>query len=155
APPDWLLFVREGGLRAQRLDLKSLTLVGDSLPVAESVQASGSLNFANVSASSTAVLTYVTGSSATGSTLSVVDKSGKPLGAIGSENEQLDVSIAPDGHAVSVSRYTTSGTSDIWVCDTRRNLETRQTFSPANELGAVWSPDSKTIVFTSFDKRPG
>jgi Tol biopolymer transport system component len=155
APPDYVLFVREGALRAQHLDLKNLKLVGEAVSIADHVQTSGSLNFANVSVSTNGILTFVTGGSATISALTIVDKSGKDVGTISTANEQLDVSVAPDGHAVALSRYDTTGASDVWVCDLRRDLQTRQTFSPSNEFGPLWSPDSKSIVFSSFDKRPG
>jgi Tol biopolymer transport system component len=155
APPDYVLFVREGALRAQHFDLKNMKLVGESVSIADHVQASGSLNFANVSVSMNGILTFVTGGSATISELTIVDRSGKDLGTIGTAYEQLDVSVAPDGHAVALSRYDMSGASDVWVFDLRRDLQTRQTFSPANEFGPLWSPDGKTIVFSSFDKRPG
>jgi len=156
APPDYLLFVRDGILRAQHLDLKTFRLVGDAIPVSEGhVQVSSSLNFANISASATGVLTMVNAGSATLSRLTFFDKTGKELGVLGDASEQLDVTIAPDGHACAVSRYDRTGTSDVWVCDLRRQLETRQTFSPSNEFGPVWSPDSRSIVFSEFEKRPG
>jgi serine/threonine protein kinase len=155
APPDYILFVRDGVLRAQHLDLKTFKVFGDSAPIGEHIQVSGSLNFANVSVSANGLLAFVTGGSATLSTLTMVDHQGKELNVIGGTMEQLDVALAPDGHAAAISRYTVGGFSDVWVCDLKRDVQTRQTFSPANEFGAVWSPDSKSIVFTSFDKRPG
>ena len=155
APPDLLLFVRDGVLHAQRFDLKEFNLVGDSVALAEDVQVSGSLNFANVSASTNGRLTYVTGGSATTAMLQMFDRTGKNLGPIGTASEQLDVTVAPDGHAVANSRYDRSGTSDVWVYDIRRDVQTRETFSSSNEFAPVWGPDSRTIVFTSFDKRPG
>src|SRR5262249_11537155 len=115
----------------------------------------GSLNFANVSVSATGILVYATGGSATTSTLNIIDAKGKELGAYGQPNEQLDVSVAPDGHAIVVSRYDRNANADIWVDDIRRNIETRQTFSQANEFAPIWCPDNQSIVFSEFDKRPG
>jgi len=155
APPDYILLLRDGALRAQRIDLKTFRLVGDSVLVAERAQYSGSLNFANVSVSTNGMLTFVTGGSATLSTLTVFDLHGKEVGTLGSSGEQLDVSVAPDGHAVAFSRYDRNANSDVWVHDFKRNVETRQTFSPANEFAAIWTPDSKSIVFTEFERRPG
>ena len=155
APPNYILFVRDGALRAQHFDLKTFSITGESVAIAQHVQLSGSLNFANVAVSTNGTLTYVSGGSATLSTLTFVDGSGKEVGTLGPRSEQLDVAIAPDGHAAALSRYDVVGTSDIWVYELRRDIQTRQTFSPANEFAPVWSPDNKTIVFTGFEKRPG
>jgi WD40-like Beta Propeller Repeat len=155
AAPDYVLMVRDGVLRAQHFDLKTFRLVGDSTPIGEYVQVSGTLNFANVSASANGLLAFVTGGSATLSTLTFVDGKGKELSVVGGAIEQLDVSLSPDGHSVAISRYDKSGFSDVWVCDLKRNIQTRQTFSPANEWAPVWSPDGKRIVFVTFEKRPG
>jgi serine/threonine protein kinase len=155
-PPDWVLLLREGVLRVQRIDLKTFHLTGEAVPLAEGLQSSGSLNFVNVSASTNGVLTFARGSSATASTLTFFDRAGKDLGTVGNAPaEQVDVAVAPDEHAVAVARYGTSASADIWVADLHRNIQTRQTFSPANEFAPVWSPDSGSIVFSSFDKSPG
>ena len=153
APPDFLLFVRDGVLRAQHLDLKAFKLVGEPVSVAEGVKASSSMNFANVSVSTNGLLTYVTAEPATGSTLEFFDRTGKDLGTVGPPSEQLDAAVAPDGHAVANSRYERGGTPDVWVYDFRRGIDTRETFGGA--WAPVWAPDSRTIVFGSFNKRPG
>ena len=112
------------------------------------------MNFANFSASANA-LAYVNGPSATLSLLAFFDAAGKQLGTIGEPAEQLDPRIAPDGHAVVCARTGPNGSTDIWAIDLRRKVSTRLTFSPANELAPVWSPDSKAILYTGFEKRPG
>ncbi len=155
AAPDFVLFVRSGTLRAQRIDLKTFALVGDPVSLAEGVQTSSALQFASVSASSDGLLAYTRGESATFSTLQLLDRSGKEVGTVGTAADQLDPRMAPDGHAVIVSRSDRGGTLDIWSIDLRRNIETRLTFSPANEWSPVWSPDSKSVVYTSFENRPG
>jgi Tol biopolymer transport system component len=113
------------------------------------------LNFANISASANGLLTYVRGASSTLSVLAFFDAAGKQLGTIGNPAEQLDPRIAPDGHAVVFSSSDPNGNSAIFAIDLRRNVTTRLTFSSANEFAPVWSPDSKRIVYTSFEKRPG
>ena len=155
APPDHVLFVREGALRVQRFDPKTLKTVGDSIPIAEHVQVSGTLNFANLSASTTDRLTYVVAGSATMSNLTFFDRHGKELHTVGQPAEQLDPRVAPDGHAVVSVRADSNGATDIWLYDLRRDVATRLTFSPANEIGPAWSPDSRSIAFSSFEHRPG
>jgi serine/threonine protein kinase len=155
APPDTVLFVRDRALRAQRMDMKTFRMIGEPTPLAERVQASSSLNFANFSVSTNGLLTYVSGASATLTVMTFFDVKGKQLGSVGEPAEQLDPRVSPDGHAVACARSDANGSQDVWAVDLRRNVTTRLTFSPANEFGPVWAPDSKVIVYTSFDKRPG
>ena len=153
--PDIVLFVRERTLRAQRMDLNSFRLVGEPTPLAEQVQTSYALNFANFSSSANGLLTYVSGVSATRTNFAFFDGTGKLLSTIGTTAEQLDPRIAPDGHAVVYSRMGPNGSSDIWSIDLRRNVSTQLTFSPSNEYSPAWSPDSKSILYSAFEKRPG
>jgi len=154
-PPDIVLFVRDRTLRAQRMDLKSFHLVGESTALAEQLQSSFLVNIANFSASKNGLISYVAGSSATLSLLAFFDATGKQIGTIGGPAEQLDPRIAPDGHAVACSRMESNGSTDVWAIDLRRNVSTRLTFSPQNDFAPVWSPDSKSIVYTTFERRPG
>jgi len=154
APPDSILFVNDRTLRVQRIDPKTLQLVGDPKSIVEGVQLSSSLNFVNVSASNNGLLSYVTGPASI-SALKLFDVHGKEIGTVGTPSDQLDPRLAPDGHAVVATRFDTSGFGDIWSIDLRRSVETRLTFSPANEWAPIWSPDSKSIVYTSFEKSPG
>ena len=155
APPDTVLFVRDRALRAQRMDMKTFRMIGEPTPLAEKVQASSSLNFANFSVSTNGLLTYLSSASATLTVMTFFDATGKQLGSVGGPAEQFDPRVAPDGHAVACSRADTNGNNDVWAVDLRRNVATRVTFSPANEYGPVWSPDSKLVAYSSFDRSPG
>src|SRR5205085_7614267 len=134
---------------------KTFAREGEAVPLAENIQVSGRVNYANVSASSNGLLSYVTGMSASLSTLTFFDAKGKTLGEVGPPADQLDPRVAPDGHAVLSSVNASNGNADVWSFDSRRGIATRLTFSAANEFGPQWSPDSKSVVYTSFDKRPG
>ena len=156
AAPDIVLMVRDRVLRAQRMNMKTFAWEGDPVAIAENIQISNTFNYANISASQTGVLTYVNGISSTMSELAFLDATGKRLSSVGPPADQLDPRISPDGSTVLVAQNLGSAsTSDIWAYDLRRNIATRLTFSAANDFAPVWSPDGKSMVYTSFEHSPG
>ncbi len=42
-----------------------------------------------------------------------------------------------------------AGTHDVWLCDVERNLKTRFTFEPGEELTPRWSPDGRSLAYVS------
>ena len=109
----WLLWVREGALVAQRLDLERQALIGDPLSIADPVAVDAATNAAAVSVSAGGLVAYRTGAG-TRRRLVWLDRSGKELGALGAldENEPRDLSVSPDGHRAVVSR-TVQGNQDL------------------------------------------
>src|SRR5262249_29161582 len=71
----WLLFLRGSPLMAQPFDVNALKLVGEPLPIAESVGAAGSGGFFSASPSGTLAYLPTTGVT---SILSWFDRQGKP-----------------------------------------------------------------------------
>ena len=155
APPDSVLIVRDRVLRAQRINPRTSAFEGEAFPIAEGVQASGTYNYANVSASRTGVITYVTGASATRADFVVIDQTGKKISTIGEPGDKLDPRVSPDGFTILSSVDNAGGNADIWAYDVRRNVSTQLTFAAGNEFGPVFSPDGKSMVYTSFEHRPG
>ena len=39
------------------------------------------------------------------------------------------------------------GTHDLWICDVARNLQTRFTFDPGEELAPRWAPDGRSVAY--------
>ena len=125
-------------------DLDTLEVKGGPVPLLEGV---GGRAF-----SVSGTLVYVPGTSGIGlaslRTLVWVGREGK--------EEQIETEpsmyrfpkVSPDGTkvALTVSR---SGNQDIWIWDLLRETQTRLTFHENNDLQAIWSPDSKWIVFWS------
>ena len=153
APPDKILLVRNGALRAQRLNMRTFEPVGESFSVADSVQTSNVLGFSAMSASDSGSIAYVRGTSATLAQITFLDAHGVAVGTVGAPAYQLDVRLAPDGHAVVVNRFDGGGVGHIWSYDLRRGAE--ETICATSSWAPVWSPDGKSIVYTSFSGSAG
>ncbi|HJW14362.1 MAG TPA: protein kinase [Thermoanaerobaculia bacterium] len=147
APPGHLLFVRESTLVAQPFDAKAMKTTGEPVPLAEHI-GTISTGLARFSASRNGILAYRTGES--GSRFLWVDREGKELSAVGDPGDYSDTMLSPGGDRLAyVVRDTRGGKDDIWVRDLARGASSRFTFDPASDISPLWSPDGKTIVFSS------
>ena len=129
----FLLFVDQGVLRAQRLDLNRLETVGENVVVATGIE--------SLSASSDGTIAYRNASSTNTSTW--FDQSGKQLGTVSRPGDYLAPMLSPDESKVAVARD-----GDIWVFDLARGTESRLTDEPSPELWPLWSPDGSEILYS-------
>jgi dipeptidyl aminopeptidase/acylaminoacyl peptidase len=153
APPDYVLFVRQDTLFAQRLDLRQLTLVGDPVAVTERVARHPRiLASVALSASAAGPLAYRTDPSVPRQ-LVWLDRSGKHTGTVGEPDadEPDSPRLSHDGRTVALRR-TVSGNRDVWLIDPVRGVRRRFTFDAAAESGPIWSPDGSRIAFHAARK---
>jgi dipeptidyl aminopeptidase/acylaminoacyl peptidase len=144
-PAGWLLWVREGTLVAQRLNLERAALTGDQVTVASGVAVDG-VGKSAVSVATTGLVAYRTGG-VVERQLTWVDRSGRTLGTIGDPDDTLiEPRVSPDGHRVVVTR-TVKGNTDIWLMDGARTQ--RVTSDAAVDRSAIWSPDGTRVAFHS------
>jgi serine/threonine protein kinase len=145
----YLLFIRQGTVFARRFEPAKRQLVGDPFSLAE--QAAVNLAFAVGAVSAGAnVVAYRTGGGAANRTLMWLDRAGKQVGIVAQPDAlaPLNLELSPDQARVAFDRIT-SGNRDIWMLEPARQITTRFTFDPAQDIAPVWSPDGSRIVFSS------
>jgi len=148
----YLLFLRENTLMAQPFDAKRLTASGDAAAVASQIADNSGNAVGFFTASENGTLVFQSGSQDL-QTLTWLDRTGKRVGTVGEPGLLSRTFLSPDGKHATVSALDrTSRNNDLWIYDLARNLRTRFTFDPANELEGVWSPNGSEIVFSSNRK---
>ena len=144
APPNYLLFNRQQTLMAQRFDSSTLERLGSAVPIAEEI-AGGAF-----SVSDEGTLVYRAGSSR-GSQLAWVMRDGRHAGVVGAPAYLQQLVLSPSGTRAAVQRIDTdTGNADIWVMDVATGISSRLTLDPALDGDPAWSPDERTIAFTTF-----
>ncbi|MGO9258138.1 MAG: protein kinase domain-containing protein [Bryobacteraceae bacterium] len=150
AAPGYLLFVRSSVLMAQAIDPKRLELRGGPVPVTDHIGAVSNGTLGAFSVSSNGALAFRPGIGQADSQLMWVDRSGNPLGAVGSPADYSNPALSPDGTHLAVGiRDPATQNRDLWVFDLARKASSRLTFDPADDLNPAWSPDGSRIAFTS------
>jgi serine/threonine protein kinase/Tol biopolymer transport system component len=150
APPGYLLFIQGGVLVAQKFDLRALSVSGEPFPLAQHAEVNAIVYRGILTASNTGLLVYGTGSGQQGSySIHWTDREGKILGTIGDPAEYSDPRISHDGQKLAVSIDTGEGGNNIWVFDLVHGTRNRVTFGNGINAGATWSPDDKSLIFSS------
>jgi Tol biopolymer transport system component len=151
--PNYLLWMQNQTLLAQRFDVDKLAREGDPISVAEDVGLNpGTPIRAAFWASDAGLLVYLVNPELRRQPLVWLGRDGKSLGEVAEDN-YLQIARSPDGDRVAISRSeTAAGRStniDIWIRELTRGVMTRLTFDPGEDRLPVWSPDGKQIVFSS------
>jgi serine/threonine protein kinase len=148
-PPDRVVYVHEGELRAQRIDLPQASLVGAAETLASGVP-EDSTGRGAFSVSSSGTLAYRSGGVQT--ELVWFDRAGRMLArAAETDGAQQTVGarLSPDGTRIAVDRMV-QGNRDVWVLDAARGSLTRLTSDPSGEGLPVWSPDGQRLAYESL-----
>jgi Tol biopolymer transport system component len=141
AAPNHLLFIRNNTLFRQTFDPNRLAVSGAEDAVAEQVQSFSTSN-GGVLAYRTLVRTFFEKRQ-----LTWFDRTGRVLGTVPlAELNPASVSLAPDSRRVA-THGAGAGSSDVWLIDLERNVQTRFTFGIDVAGYPVWSPDGQSIVF--------
>ena len=146
--PDVLVYVREGALIAQRIDVDQAKLVGAPQAIVSELRYFYSTGWAAFAISpSGGTLFYLTERDS--SRFYVYDRSGRQQGSLGPVGTYLNLTLADDGKSLLTDRMqTTFGTYDIWQLDLEQGIENRLTTSPAAEFAPFPLPGGKAMIYS-------
>jgi eukaryotic-like serine/threonine-protein kinase len=143
AAPKHVIYLKEGALLVQALDVKRATLIGAPMALAESA-------LPPFSTSRTGALTYRT-VPARPQPLLWIRPDGTLMGEAVQAGYYTDPQISPDGKQIALaSRETAAGAYDVSIVDVRTRLLRKLTLNPASDRAPVWAPDGNSIVYLSF-----
>jgi serine/threonine-protein kinase len=148
-----LVFAAGGSLRAVRFNADRLDVIGEPVPLSESVliKTGGAADYA---LTREGTLAYVTAESGLRPPRSLVwvDRRGR--------EEPLDVPkrqygpgrISPDGTRIAIG-IMDNGSADIWVFDVKGGALKRLTFAAGTNGLPVWTRDGRQIIFSMYDPK--
>ncbi len=144
-----ILYVHEGTLFALPFDLKKLEARGSQMPVLEDLDATVVQGAAQFDVSKNGVLVYAA-ESQQGDPFPIVwvDRHGRTESLWAEPGLYANPELSPDGRKLSLSMLR-GNNLDVWIYDLVRKVATRLTFDEGYDADQVWSPDSRTIAFSS------
>jgi eukaryotic-like serine/threonine-protein kinase len=149
AAPGDLLFTRAGSLVARHFDPDAEIVSGDEVPVASRVKSHVEGDGA-FDVSANGVLVYRRNEGLRMTRLSLLDRSSRELKTVGAPALYRHPRFSPDGRRLVAERATSDATNaDIWLFDVARGTTARLTQHPAADLRPAWSPDGRSIAFSS------
>ncbi len=147
-----LLFVRGRKLLAQPLDLRSLRPKGEPLAVAEDVWVNTVWGFGDFSASQNGVLAFRR-QPLVDRELVWLDRSGRPLGTVGTSARWRDPALSNDGTRLIVTSEDSPSASQLWIFDLLRGSASRPLPEVTQPMTGLWSPDGRFIFYTTRASR--
>jgi Tol biopolymer transport system component len=148
--PGYLLWTSRGTLLARRFDLQRLEFAGETQMVATNVAHGTNAGWTGVSTSSNGSVVYQSMSTST-SQPTWFSREGRRTTAAIPKGSYGSLSLAPDQMHVALRVKTSEGPEGLWQLDLHRGILSKLT-ADAPATDAVWSPDSRWIVFAKHDQ---
>ena len=152
APPNNLLFVRNGILFAQKWNFERNRARDEAVPLAENVNAF-TIGLSAFSVSQNGVLVYRSGANLERQ-LVCYGRDGKRIRDIGGSGAYLQFALSPDERTAALTVSVPPGQITnlrIWLLRLDTAILSRYDFGNVANMDPVWSPDSRHIVFASFE----
>jgi eukaryotic-like serine/threonine-protein kinase len=146
APPDTLLTISQGNLRAYRFNPTTRSVAGEPVLVAQGVSSPGLFG-----ATANGVLAYRTGVAQVRQ-LVWVDRSGNELQNVSGPRPGSIASpeLSPDEKSVALFLHPSAGEdNDVWVFELARFLGRPITTGPPADAHPFWDPDGAHLIFNS------
>jgi hypothetical protein len=154
APPwsghaGYLLYLLDRTLTVQAFNSRTMRLEGDPVPYAQDVAVHPGFRGAAFWLSETGLLAYRSGFALEKVKLAWVNREGKRLSDAAAEDSYTALSLSRDGRRIVIGRRDPASSTDLWVIDLVRGVQSRFTFAPAVDSCGTWSPDDRQIAYTS------
>jgi serine/threonine protein kinase/Tol biopolymer transport system component len=154
SPLGFILFVQQGRLMAQRFDAATLSTSGNPVKIADGIAERPGCGCSYFSASADGTIAYRPGTNEELVQMTWFDRTGKPVGQIGTPDTVVGLRLSPDGRRLALLKVATDGTGvDVWLMDDiQRGTSSRFTFNGGGvpTIAPAWSPDAKTVAFNRF-----
>jgi eukaryotic-like serine/threonine-protein kinase len=142
----YLLWLRDGTLVAREFDTGTLKLEGEPHSVADPVAKIGLMGQMNVAVSAGGLLLYSASNNV--SQFTWLDRTGKPLGVVGSPGEYNTFRLSLNGRRLAAA-LDGAGSADLWLLEVERGVAGRFASKSGLSIYPIWSPDGRTILFSS------
>jgi len=150
----YLISVQGGTLIGQPFDPKTLRTTATPIALVKGVPGFAATGSADFSVSNNGVLAYQPILERT--QFYWIDRAGNRLSpATAPGLSSKFARLSPDGRYIATSAYDVeSGKSDLWLFDTRTQAGRKLALPQANRISAVWSPDSRSLVYMRSMAKP-
>jgi Tol biopolymer transport system component len=146
-----LIYIRDRSLVAQPFNNRTLRLEGEPQLILsrDSFSLASSPGFLNLTASTTGTL-LDGGSQRVYNELVWRKRDGRLIDVVGEEGDYATPGISPDASRLAVTKADPIfGNYDIWIDNFKQKLFSRLTFQRGINFYPVWTPDGRSIIYTS------
>ncbi len=148
APPGHALFVREGTLVAQPLDLRSGVLTGSPQPLAQDIDDTFPRTARSAFSVSNNGVLMVLARRKLRSRVDAYDRLGRRLETVVPGGEYEDLYLSGDRRQLLLTR-TSAQESSVWRMDLARASMSRLLVLPVPELYVAWSADDRSFAYVT------